>query len=218
MMGQHLLNKRASSPRRHAHVGAPDLLHSLLEARALLEIAMLPTALPLLLQAPAGDGHPVLLLPGFLADERSLVALELLLKLKGYAVETWGLGRNVGFHTRYLKALEHKIRDLHLKSGRKVSLVGWSLGGVFGIVAAHLAPETVRSIVTLGSPVSATAGESHASPAVKALYRIVARHSPSSAHAAHPRARDVRRGLLPQVPISCLYTLSDGVVPPHCGP
>ncbi|MCX7180987.1 MAG: hypothetical protein NTX56_20210, partial [Proteobacteria bacterium] len=60
---------------RHAHVGSPHALNSILEPRALLEMALLPASLPLLLQAPRGDGHPVLLLPGFMADEKSLIAL-----------------------------------------------------------------------------------------------------------------------------------------------
>ena len=78
---------------RHAHVGTPNPLHSLLEPRALLEMALLPSSLPLLMQAPRGDGHPVLLLPGFMADEKSLIALKLFLQRKGYDVHTWEIGR-----------------------------------------------------------------------------------------------------------------------------
>lgn len=77
---------------RHHHVGAPHLLHSLLEPRAFFEAAMLPMSLPLLMQAPQGDGHPVLLLPGFMADEKSLFVLKAFLERKGYNVQTWGLG------------------------------------------------------------------------------------------------------------------------------
>jgi hypothetical protein len=53
---------------RHSHVGAPHALTSLLEGRGLLEMALLPASLPLLMEAPAGDGHPVLLVPGFMAE------------------------------------------------------------------------------------------------------------------------------------------------------
>ena len=66
-------------------------------------------SLPLLLGAPRGDGHPVLLLPGFLADEKSLFALKFFLTRKGYDVRTWGLGRNVGFQSKHVKALPQKI-------------------------------------------------------------------------------------------------------------
>lgn len=206
---------KASSPTRPLHDGTPHPLFSLLEPRALFEMALLPSAWPLLAQSPEGDGHPVLLLPGFLADERSLIALKTLLKQKGYAVETWGLGRNVGFHSKYVKALEQKIRYMHYKSGRKVSLVGWSLGGVFALVGAHHAPECVRSIITLGSPVSTSAAGSQTSPMVKALYRMVAHPMGSTAHVMQPRASHLRKGMLPPLPISCLYSLGDGVVPPQ---
>ena len=148
---------------RHTHVGAPQTLASLLEPRALLEMALLPASLPLLMQAPRGDGHPVLLLPGFMADEKSLIALKVFLQRKGYDVHTWGLGRNLGFRSKHASALPQKIRYLHHITGRKVSLVGWSLGGVFSLYGAESTLECVRSVITLGSPVSVDAGGSQRS-------------------------------------------------------
>jgi pimeloyl-ACP methyl ester carboxylesterase len=204
-----------STPFRHSHVGTPNPIYSLTELRAVLEAALLPVSWPMLSQVPNGDGHPVLLLPGFMADEKSLVALKAYLRNKGYDVHTWGLGRNVGFHSKYVTALEQKIRHLHFESGRKVSLVGWSLGGVFALVGAFHAHECVRSVITLGSPVSSGPEGSQSAPMVKALYRLVAHPMGPVAHAMHPRAQQVRRGKLPALPISCLYTLGDGVVPPQ---
>jgi pimeloyl-ACP methyl ester carboxylesterase len=200
---------------RHAHEGEPHLLHSLTEWRALFEMATLPYALPWLMTLPKGDGHPVLLLPGFMADDATLVALKLFLRNRGYAVESWGFGRNVGFQRRHAGALEQKIRYMHHQSGRKVSLVGWSLGGVFALYGAHQAPECVRSVVTLGSPVS-VAPEGSKSPAmVKALYRLVAHPMGPNAHSMQPRAKKLREREPLPVPMSCLYSLSDGVVPPQ---
>ena len=92
--------------RRHPHTGRPKTAYSVLEWRALLEMAILPWALPVLATAPQGDGHPVLLLPGFMGSEVSLIGLEVFLRNRGYAVETWGLGRNVGFHAKHATALE----------------------------------------------------------------------------------------------------------------
>lgn len=200
---------------RHSHVGPPRLLDSLLEPRALLEAALLPASLPMLMQAPQGDGHPVLLLPGFLADEKSLVALKLFLTRKGYDVRTWGLGRNVGFQSKYVKALPQKIRHLHHKTGRKVSLVGWSLGGVFALLGGLEATECVRSVITLGSPVSMDPGGSQSPSVVKALYRLVAHPLGSAAHVMQPRVKDLREGKRLPIPTTCLYSLSDGVVPPQ---
>ena len=198
--------------KRVSRTGPPSPLHSLMEFRGLLELAALPYAIPLLMQVPKGDGHPVLLLPGFMADEKTLFALKYYLDYLGYSVETWGFGRNVGFQLKHAKALEQKVRYMHHKHGKKLSLVGWSLGGVFAMYATHRAPECVRSVITLGSPVSTDMG-SETSPLVKALYRAIAHPMGPSAHSAHPRAK-LMQGL-PPVPASCLYSLSDGVVPPQ---
>jgi len=200
---------------RHPHTGAPHRLHSLMEWRALAEMAVLPFSWPLLAQMPKGDGHPVLLLPGFLADEGTLVALKGYLAGRGYNVQTWGLGRNIGFQRRHAEALEQKIRHLHHQTGRRVSLVGWSLGGVFSLYGALQATECVRQLITLGSPISMSPEGSQASPLVKALYRMVAHPMGPDVHAMQPRAKRLRQGQLPDVPISCLYSLSDGVVPPQ---
>ena len=200
---------------REAHVGKPHLLHQLLEPRVFIEVAALPWALPLLGLAPHGDGHPVLLLPGFMADESTLIVLKLFLENRGYEVQTWGFGRNVGFSHRHAKALEQKIRYLHHRSGRKVSLVGWSLGGMFAMYGAHEAPECVRSVITLGSPVTFDPAGSQSPPLVKALYRLIAHPMGTAAHVTHLRAKSLRGPKALPVPISCLYSRTDGVVPPQ---
>jgi pimeloyl-ACP methyl ester carboxylesterase len=187
----------------------------MLEVRALFEMATLPYALPMLMHAPQGDGHPVLLLPGFMGSESSLIALELFLRNRGYNVQTWGLGRNVGFRPGHASAIEQKIRYLHHETGRKVSLVGWSLGGVFALYGAHQAPEGVRNVITLGSPVSVDATGTAVPPLLKALYRLIAHPMGSAAHSMQPRAKTLREGKRLAVPVSCLYSLSDGVVPPQ---
>ena len=200
---------------RETHVGKPHLFHQLIEARALLEMAALPWLLPLLAGSERGDGHPVLLLPGFMADERTLVVLRLFLESRGYEVQTWGFGRNVGFSSRHAAALQQKIRYLHHKSGRKVSLVGWSLGGMFAMYGAHEAPECIRSVITLGSPVTFDPAGSQSPPLVKALYRLIAHPMGTAAHVPHLRAKNLRRPKVLPVPISCIYSLTDGVVPPQ---
>jgi pimeloyl-ACP methyl ester carboxylesterase len=201
--------------KRVAHSGRPSLLNQLLEPRALFEMAALPWTLPLLAAAPRGDGHPVLLLPGFMADEGTLIALKLFLENRGYGVQTWGFGRNVGFSSRYATALQQKIRYMHHTSGRKVSLVGWSLGGLFAMYGAHEAPDSVRSLVTIGSPVTFDPQGSQSPPLVKALYRVIAHPMGTSAHVHHLRAKNLRGPKALPVPISCLYSLTDGVVPPQ---
>ena len=201
---------------RYPHEGRPHRLHSLLAWRVVSEVALLPFAWPMLSRAPEGDGHPVLLLPGFMADEATLVALKMFLTGRGYNVQTWGLGRNIGFQRRHAQALEQKIRHLHHQTGRTVSVVGWSLGGVFALYGAHQAPECVRQVITLGSPVSMNhAGGSQAAPLVKMLYRMIAHPMGPGVHVMHTRAKKMRQGELPPVPMSCLFSVSDGVVPPQ---
>jgi hypothetical protein len=170
---------------RHPHTGAPKRLYSLLEWRALLEMALLPTSWPLLMQAPRGDGHPVLLLPGFMGDEGSLIGAELVPALPRLRRADLGLGRNVGFQRRHAQALEQKIRHLHhvqrpqgqpggLEPGRRVRALRRAPGA-----------ECVRQVITLGSPVSVDAHGSQSPPLVKALYRLIAHPmGPGRTHAA----------------------------------
>ena len=200
---------------RHPHTGKPSAAHSAIELRALFEAAALPWALPVLATSPRGDGHPVLLLPGFMGSEATLVALKLFLRNRGYAAETWGLGRNVGFHVKHAAALEQKIRHLHGKTGRKVSLVGWSLGGVFAVYGADRVPECVRNVITLGSPISVDPEGSASPPFVKAMYRLIAHPMGTQAHSHQPSARKMRQTMALPMPLSCLYSLGDGVVPPQ---
>jgi pimeloyl-ACP methyl ester carboxylesterase len=190
----------------------PRLLYSLLEGRALLEMALLAPLLPVLNSTPRGDGHPVLLCPGFTAGDGTMVGLRMFLQSRGYHVETWGLGQNTGFKLKFSHALEQKVRFLHHRHRRKVSVVGWSLGGVYAFYTAHSAPECIRSVISLGSPMRFSA-ENHKTPLmVKAIYRYFAHPMGPVAHLAHVRAKVLRAP--PPVPSTCVYSMTDGVVPP----
>jgi len=190
----------------------PRALLSLLEVRAPLEFALLLATLPTLARAPKGDGHPVLLLPGFAAGDATLEPLRLYLRSRNYEVETWGLGKNVGFNRRYAKVIEQKVRYVHHKSGRKVSLLGWSLGGVFAFYAAHAAPECVRTAISLGSPLRID--PDHPPPqSVLAMYRALENPKGTLAHQARSRSKAMRTP--PPVPSTCIYSDTDGIVPPQ---
>jgi len=191
----------------------PRLVYSLLEGRALLEAALLPALLPLLAAAPRGDGHPVLLVPGFTASDATMVGLRTFLRSRGYHVETWGLGRNTGFKLKFTQALEQKVRYMHHRHGRKVSVVGWSLGGVYGFYTAHNAPECIRTVISLGSPMRFSAEHFKTPLLVRAVYRYFAHPMGPVAHLAHVRAKVLRAP--PPVPSTCVYSMTDGVVPPE---
>ena len=191
----------------------PNRLYTLLEWRALIELGSLPLAWPLLQTTPRGDGHPVLLLPGFAAGDATLGPLALFLRSRGYAVETWGFGQNKGFHRKFIVALEQKIRYMHHRAGRKVSVIGWSLGGVFAFDMAHRMPECVRSVYALGSPMGLSPVRVEAPLAVKVLYRWLAHPLGPIAHLALSRAKLLQSP--PQMPSACIYSATDGVVPAH---
>jgi pimeloyl-ACP methyl ester carboxylesterase len=190
----------------------PKLIYTLLEVRGLLEVASLPLWLPLLQTTPRGDGHPVLLVPGFAASDATLVGLRVFLRSRGYHVETWGFGQNTGFQRKFTQALEQKLRHMHHMHERKASLVGWSLGGIYAFYAAHCAPECVRSVISLGGPLRVTAVNDQVPLPVKALYRYFAHPMGPVAHISNVRARLLRSP--PPVPSACIYSATDGIVPP----
>jgi len=189
----------------------PRPLLTLLEARAGFEMAEMIACLPWLSRAPKGDGHPVLLLPGFGATDVSLEPLRAFLKNRHYHVETWGLGRNVGFNRKFAQVVEQKVRYMHHRHRRKVSLIGWSLGGVFAFYAAHVAPECVRTAISLGSPLRLDP-DAHPPPGVKAMYRALSHPMGPVTHQARSRSRSMRGP--PPVPSTCIYSEHDGFVPP----
>ncbi len=193
--------------------GPPRALWTLLEGRAFLEMALLPALYPVLRKAPRGDGHPVLLVPGFTAGDTTLVGLSVFLRSRGYHVESWGLGQNTGFKLKFSRALEQKVRYLHHRHGARVSLVGWSLGGVYAFYAAHNAPECVRSVVSLGSPMRFSPQQLEVPLLVKAIYRYLAHPMGPVAHLANVRAKVLRAP--PPVPSTCIFSMTDGVVPPE---
>lgn len=197
-------------PRRS---NSPNWLYTLVEWRALLEFGSLPASWPFLSAGHAGDGHPVLLLPGLAAGDATLAPLAFFLRRNGFAVETWGFGRNRGFHRKFVVALEQKVRHMHHRAGRKISIVGWSLGGLFAYDVAHRAPECVRNVISLGSPMQLSASRVEAPWTVKVLYRWLAHPMGPAAHLALSRARLLK--LPPPMPSTCIYSETDGIVPAH---
>jgi pimeloyl-ACP methyl ester carboxylesterase len=174
-----------------------------LEARAPFE-AMTSLALwPLLQAGPRGDGHAVLVLPGLVAHDASTRLLRNFLVQRGFAAHGWGQGINFGPRPHVVEACVERVHFLYRQSGgRKVSLVGQSLGGVYARVLAGLAEDQVRCVVTLGSPITGSASTTNA----RRLYQAV-----SGRHAHHP-AYSALLKRAPQVPTTSIFSRSDGVV------
>ena len=117
------------------------------------ELAAFAAWLPRLRRAPRGDGHPVLVLPGLLANDESTQTLRWYLRDRGYQPHGWDLGVNRGPDERILSALPQRLRSLATPD-RPVSLIGWSLGGLFALELAGSSPNLVRRVITLGSPLA----------------------------------------------------------------
>ena len=89
----------------------------------------LPLAAPLLARAPRGDGHPVLVLPGLAAGDRSTYPIRRYLDRLGYAAYKWDQGLNFGPRDHVIKGLVEKVRQMQFEHDQKVSIVGWSTPG-----------------------------------------------------------------------------------------
>ena len=111
---------------------------------------------------PKGDGHPVIVLPGFLASDMSTRPLRAVLKDLNYTPYAWGMGRNLKFDDAREAEMRALVDDIYVKHNRKISIIGWSLGGVFAREIAKAAPEAVRSVISLGSPISSNRNYSNA--------------------------------------------------------
>ena len=185
-----------------ARIAPPSRLLQLLELRAAWELGAGVAALPWLRLAPRGDGHPVLVLPGLVASDRSTRLLRDFLTDRGYEVHGWGLGRNYGPRPHVEEAMLATIDRLHAQSGRKVSLVGQSLGGAYARLLAAQRPDAVRSVITLGSPVTGHPRSSNA-------WRVYEFTSGESSVDPRRWQQDTQT---PRVPTTAIYSRSDGVV------
>ena len=174
-----------------------------LEGRALSELGAFVGALPLLSLAPRGDGHPVLVLPGLVASDVSTRPLRAFLKTRGYAVSGWRQGRNLGLREGVQHAMVDLVHELHDTYGQKVSLVGWSLGGLYARQLAKMMPGRVRSVITLGSPFAA-------GPKATNAWRVY-----EMASGRRADEEDSRFGgslsSAPPVPTTAIFSRTDGI-------
>jgi hypothetical protein len=184
----------------------PSKLLLLSEVRAVYELGAFVGAYPLLRMLPPGDGHPVMVLPGFVASDDSTQPLRSFLRNHGYAAHGWDLGRNLGLQHGLNERKLARLHDLRRHYGRKVSLIGWSLGGVFARELAKRAPDDVRQVITLGSPFKGDVRANHASR----LYQKLAGHSVEEARAT------INLSEPPPVPTTAIYSRSDGIVHWEC--
>lgn len=173
-------------------------------ARASAGWGVFLASLPLAGRLPAGDGAPVLVLPGLLAGDGSTAALRGVLRRLGHDVHGWELGRNVGPTAAVVRGLDRRLEELAERSGRRVILVGWSLGGIFARTLARRRPQLVRQVVTLGSPFRLA--RSDQSRATRAFERFSHLHVEHLSLPLEPNAAPL------PVPATSIYSRFDGIV------
>jgi len=149
------------------------------------------------------DGPPALVLPGFLASDRTTMDIRRALARGGWRAHPWALGLNRGAKPDTMVALGRRLRDVY--DGRPVLLVGWSLGGMFARELAHGHPHLVRGVVTLCSPFS---GDLKTNTNVRELYERIAGHD------VNDPPFPVKPGK-PPVPTLAFWSRRDGICAPR---
>ena len=191
-------------------LAAPSATQWALELpRAAWALASLWPSWPMLAAAPRGDGRPVMLLPGLVNGDRSMVVMRRYLEQLGYHAAGWRLGRNFG--SRAIGAdgerLLERIAELHAETGQKVTLVGVSLGGIMARFAAHRRPDLVREVITVAAPYY---GDPHATNVWRAFEWFTGDRLDDELTVA--RRLEIAQPL--PVPATAIWSASDGLV---CG-
>jgi pimeloyl-ACP methyl ester carboxylesterase len=176
-----------------------------MEFRAFWEFGAVLPAWPVLMQAPHGDGHQVIVFPGLAASDTSTLPLRKYLETLGYNTTGWQQGSNFGPRAGVLEAIKQHVRgsfEASENQGRKISLVGWSLGGIYAREIAKELPDCVRCVITLGTPFAGGPRSTHA----WRLYETV------SGREIDREAEKFNLKVAPPMPTTSIYSKSDGIV------
>ncbi|MEM8765104.1 MAG: alpha/beta hydrolase [Bacteroidota bacterium] len=187
----------------------PPLYNILLESRSLIEWSSIYCFYPFIPKRIKGEGRPVLLIPPYLGDDYSTSFVRRYLTSLGFKTYKWEQGFNM-IKSHYIPRLEEKLFDIYQEHGQKVNLVGWSGGGIFAKIMANRHPDQVEQIVTIGSPV----------------WGVMDMKTPVSGILEFFRGKSLKERNkrfieelepIPNVPITCIYTKTDGLLPwKHC--
>ena len=179
------------------------------QLRAGAETAAFLAALPALSVGPCGDGHGVLVLPGLMAGDRTTVGLRHVLRVRGYRPHAWRLGTNIGPTQRIHDGLVRRLAQVSADGEEPVSIIGWSLGGILARELARRHPESVRSVITLGSPFRLTNRDGPDATRAGRLFRAF--RPWHTEFLGEAQGEEFRPPL--QVPATSIYSRLDGVVP-----
>lgn len=191
----------------------PKALHTILESRFAVEALAHVSSKPFERLLPRGDGHPVLVIPAFLTSDAFTASLRNSLSRLGYDVHAWQQGLNTGLHHNKLVLLRRHLKEIVLQRQQKITIIGWSLGGIYARALAAENGDHIRQVITLGSPFGIPVSERR-SDAVQGLvsqaFQLLNRgaEDPMVAKAALWQKT-------PAVPCTSIYTESDGIVHWH---
>lgn len=184
------------------HNQPPSAWLMALELRAFWEFGALLPAWPFLARAPKGDGHAVMVFPGLSANDASTVPLRHYLQSLGYKPCGWSQGFNFGPRAGVLDEAKASLQRTFESTDGKVSLIGWSLGGVYARELAKEMPHMVRSVITLGTPFAG----SHKSTNAWRVYEL------ASGRKLERESENYDLPAAPPVPTCSIYSRTDGVV------
>ena len=200
------MQRTRNDPQRHNELRAPNALLMMLEGRAPLELVAMLAATPWLRKLPRGGGHPVVVFPGLAASDFTTLPLRKFLDRLGYTTHPWGQGFNFGPRAGVLARCSAQVQALFERDAQPVSLLGWSLGGVYAREVAKLLPDRTRCVITLGTPFT---GHPRATNAWR-LFQLL------SGQDIHDPAVLAQVRTPPPVPTTSIYSRSDGVVAWQC--
>ena len=198
-------NFKVEIDRINANIPPPPLFNVLLETRAVTEWTSMFWLYPFIPKHKSKKSKPILLMPPYLGNDNSTIFVRKYLKSIGFKTYKWDLGVNM-INSKSLPKLIEKLDEIYEKHQEKVSLVGWSGGGIFAKIIANRYPEKVEQLITIGSPVWGV--KNMKTPIIKTLEFV---------RGAKLRERNLKfiKELeeIPKVPITCIYTKTDGLIP-----
>ncbi|NCT10616.1 MAG: alpha/beta hydrolase [Flavobacteriia bacterium] len=204
-----ILKFRNEIERINATIPPPPLFNVLLESRSLVEWTSMIGLYHLIPRYKSNLEKPVLLMPPYLGNDYSTTFVRKYLRSAGFKTYKWDLGINM-INSKSLPKLIEKLDEIYEKHQEKVSLVGWSGGGIFAKIIANRHPEKVAQLITIGSPVWGL--KDMQTPVIRTLEFLRGKK-------LRERNEKFIKELeqIPQIPITCIYTKTDGLVPwKHC--
>jgi pimeloyl-ACP methyl ester carboxylesterase len=185
----------------------PTVLRTAKELRVIFEMLAMVSFRSSLDKIKCGDGHPVVVSPSFMTGDGGTAALRGFLRRRGFAAYGWEQGFTSGMSEQKYLAYERHVKDLAARHCRKVSVIGWSLGGIYARTLAHKNPDIVRQVITLGSPIHIPDMDGVTGPVLK-LYELM---NPGAMTDPMLGWGDCWRAT-PTVPSTAMYSEGDGIV------